>query len=49
MGYVNLLEQKKVFTYEESLIRTGLFLEHQHGRRFIILVSQYNRVRQNAS
>ena len=25
MGYVNLLEQKKVSTQEESLTRTGLF------------------------
>ena len=41
--YVNLLEQRKAFTYgkEFNSHRTGL--GHKHGRRFIVLEQKYVR------
>ena len=40
--YANVLEQKKVFTEEKSQL-PEICLEHQRGRRFIVLKRQYGR------
>ena len=40
--YANVLEQKKVFTEEKRQL-PEICLEHQRGRRFIVLKRQYGR------